>query len=249
MSEEKPVMVTHTHKVLPHECGPGGKVKLKGILDYFQDIASEHADLLNVGLEEMLRRQQIWVLSRLKIRIRQIPSLGETLTIRTYPTGLNKLFATRQYMLCNEKQEVLCEASSFWLMVDAVKFRVVRPFKELALYGELNKDQAVYFPEMEKISEKDTEKKLLADYTVRHSHIDLNNHLNNAWYGSFIEDVLGILSGKEVYPSLLQINFLQSCALHTKVECSGTLAEDGSVYVEGKEAVSGQICFQSEGIL
>ena len=249
MGEAKPVMLTRVHKVLPHECGPGGKVKLKGILDYFQDIASEHADLLNVGMEEMLRLQQIWVLSRLKIRIREMPSLGENLTVRTYPAGLNKLFAVRQYSLCNEAKEVLCEASSFWLMVDAVKFRVVRPFKELALYGERNRDQAVYFPQMDKIAEKDTGKEVLADYTVRHSHIDLNNHLNNAWYGSFIEDALGVLTGKEVYPSLLQINFLQSCALHTKVECRGTLALDGSFYVEGRNAADGQICFQSEGIL
>ncbi|MBO5723500.1 MAG: hypothetical protein J6S58_01590 [Lentisphaeria bacterium] len=246
MNGNIPVFLNHTHKVQPHECGPDGKVNLKGILDYFQDIASAHADLLNVGLEEMLRLRQIWVLSRLKVQIRKMPELGETLTVTTYPSGLNKLFATRQYSLCNEKGEFLCGASSFWLMVDKEKLRVVRPFKELAVYAELNKDKAIYFPEIDKIAERESNSGVVADYTVRHSHIYLNDHLNTAWYGSFIEDTLGELAGNRVGITEFQINFLQSCSLHTKVECKGVLA-DGTFYVEGRDSSNNQLCFQSEG--
>lgn len=249
MSNNAPTFLTSTHQVLPHECGPDGKVKLQGILDYFQDIAAAHADLLNVGLEDMLERQQIWVLSRLKIRISRLPSLGEKLTVMTYPSGLNKLFATRQYQILDEQGELLCGGSSYWLVVDPVKSRPVRPFKELAQYALLNQDKPFFYPEIDKIAEKTLSEEVICDYTVRHTHIDLNQHLNNAFYGSFTEDVVCALKNGHVPVREVQINFLQACPLHTKIICKGIVEENTSFYVEGRNKETGELCFQSSGLL
>jgi len=244
-----PDFLTQTHQAAHHECGADGILKLNCILDYFQDIAACHADQLGIGMKELRDRHQLWVLSRLRLRFNRFPGLGEKLTVMTYPTGLNRLFATRQYQLLTENGERLVEGTSFWIVIDDVKFRPVKPFKMLGDFADRNQDKPRFFPELDKIAEPETSPERVLGYQVLHSNIDLNRHLNNAFYGAYIVDTLGQLSGKLCHPKELQINFLVPGALNARIGCGGTLSGDGAFYVDGRNMESGQLCFQAEGIL
>ena len=48
--ETIPDYLTQQHTVVHHECGPDAVLKINCILDYFQDIAACHADLLGIGM-------------------------------------------------------------------------------------------------------------------------------------------------------------------------------------------------------
>ena len=244
-----PDYLTQEHTVTHHECGPDAVLKLNCILDYFQDIAACHADLLGVGMEDMLARHQLWVLSRLRLRFDRYPVLGEKLTVMTYPTGLNRLFATRQYQLLAENGERLVGATSFWIVIDDVKFRPVKPFSMLAEFAGRNPDKERFFPELDKIAEPEPGPERVLEYQVLHSNIDLNRHLNNAFYSAYTVDTLGKLTGKLCHPKELQINFLIPGALNARIGCGGTLADDGAFYVDGRNAETGHLCFQAEGVL
>ena len=227
-----PDFLTQEHTVAHHECGPDAVLKLNCILDYFQDIAACHAALLKIGMTELLERHELWVLSRLRIRFNRYPRLGEKLTVMTYPTGLNRLFATRQYQV-----------------IDDAKFRPVKPFKMLADFADRNQDKPRFFPELDKIAEPETPQENLLQYQVLESNIDLNRHLNNAFYGSYMVDTLGKLTGRLCHPKEFQINFLIPGALNAVLQCGGRVMEDGAFYVDGRNAESGQLCFQAQGTL
>lgn len=247
--EQGPDFLTQEHTVTHHECGPDAVLKLNCILDYFQDIAACHAALLKIGMTELLERHELWVLSRLRLRINRYPQLGEKLTVMTYPTGLNRLFATRQYQLIAENGERLVESTSFWIVIDDAKFRPVKPFKMLADFGDRNPDKPRFFTDLDKIAEPETPPENLLQYQVLNSNIDLNRHLNNAFYGSYIVDTLGRLTGKLCHPKEFQINFLMPGALNAVIRCGGKVMDDGTFYVDGRNAESGQLCFQAQGIL
>ena len=248
--EQKPDFLTQEHTVTHHECGPDAVLKLNCILDYFQDIAACHADLLRIGMTDLQELHELWVLSRLRLRFNRYPVLGEKLTVMTYPTGLNRLFATRQYQLLAENGERLVEATSFWIVIDDTKFRPVKPFKMLADFDGRNLDKPRFFPDLDKIAEpEDGVSENLLEYQVLHSNIDLNRHLNNAFYGSYIVDTLGKLAGRLCHPREVQINFLLPGALNARIHCGGRLNEDGAFYIDGRNAESGQLCFQAEGSL
>ena len=244
-----PDFLTQTHTAAHHECGADAVLKLNCMLDYFQDIAACHADLLGIGMKDLLNLHQLWVLSRLRLRFRRYPKLGENLTVMTYPTGLNRLFATRQYQLIAENGDRIVEATSFWIVIDDAKFRPVKPFKMLGEFADRNSDKPRFFTELDKIPEPETPMETLLEYQVLHSNIDLNRHLNNAFYGSYIVDTLGKLSGKLCHPKELQINFLLPGALNARIQCGGNIAENGAFYVDGRNAENGQLCFQAEGSL
>ena len=245
-----PDFLTQEHTVAHHECGADAVLKLNCMLDYFQDIAACHADLLRIGMTDLQELHQLWVLSRLRLRFNRYPVLGDKLTVMTYPTGLNRLFATRQYQLVAENGERLVEATSFWIVIDDTKFRPVKPFKMLAEFADRNQDKPRFFPDLDKIAEPEGGvSEDLLEYQVLHSNIDLNRHLNNAFYGAYIVDTLGKLTGRLCHPREVQINFLLPGALNARIRCGGRLGDGGAFYVDGRNAESGQLCFQAEGLL
>ncbi|MBQ9337004.1 MAG: hypothetical protein IJS14_06905 [Lentisphaeria bacterium] len=248
--DQGPDFLTQEHTVAHHECGADAKLKLNCMLDYFQDIAACHADLLRIGMTDLQELHQLWVLSRLRLRFNRYPELGEKLTVMTYPTGLNRLFATRQYQLVSENGERAVEATSFWIVIDDTKFRPVKPFKMLADFDGRNQDKPRFFPELDKIAEPEGGvSENLLEYQVLQSNIDLNRHLNNAFYGSYIVDTLGRLAGRLCHPRELQINFLIPGALNARIQCGGRLDDGGAFYIDGRNAEGRQLCFQAEGRL
>ena len=244
-----PDFLTQEHTVTHHECGADGILKLNCILDYFQDIAACHADLLKIGMTDLQERHELWVLSRLKLHFNRYPRLGEKLTVMTYPTGLNRLFATRQYQLLADNGELLVGGTSFWIVIDDTKFRPVKPFAMLAEFADRNQDKQRFFPELDKIPEPEPAPESVLEYQVLHSNIDLNRHLNNAFYAAYTVDTLGKLTGRLCHPKELQINFLIPGALNAKIQCGGRIGDDGKFYVDGRNAESGQLCFQADGLL
>ena len=244
-----PDFLTREHSVAHHECGADGILKLNCILDCFQDIAACHADLLGIGMNDLQALHQLWVLSRLRLRFNRYPKLGEKLIVMTYPTGLNRLFATRQYQLLAENGDRLVEGTSFWIVIDDAKFRPVKPFRMLGEFAERNLEKPRFFPELNKIAEPETAPETKLEYRVLHSNIDLNRHLNNAFYAAYTVDTLGQLTGQLCHPKELQINFLIPGALNARILCGGFLSENHTFYVDGRNAENGQLCFQAEGSL
>jgi len=246
---EAPDFLTEDHLVAHHECGPDEKLKLGCLLDYFQDIAARHAELLGVGMLQLQEQQLLWVLSRLRLRVRRYPELGEKIRVLTYPTGLNRLFATRQYQMLDEAGNQLVTGTSFWIVIDSIKFHPVKPFRMLADFAGLNPDKERFYPELDKIAAPETIPPRTHEYKVLPSNIDLNQHLNNAFFGAYVTDTLGLLANRFCRPSELQINFLRSGALNDLILCGGTLADNGDFYVDGRNPEGMQFFFQAQGAL
>ena len=244
-----PDFLIQKHTVAHHECGADGQIKLNCVLDYFQDIAACHADLLGIGMNDLKQQHLLWVLSRLKLHFRRYPRLGENLTVMTYPTGLNRLFATRQYQLLAENGEQLITGTSFWIVIDDTKFRPVKPFHMLADFADRNPDKERFYPVLDKIPEPETSPAPLLEYQVLQSNIDLNRHLNNAFYAAYTVDTLGCLTGQLCHPAELQINFLLPGALNAKIVCGGNVESSGTFYIDGRHPQDGQLCFQAAGRL
>lgn len=73
----------------------------------------------------------------------------------------------------------------------------------------------------------------LREYTVSHSMIDVNRHLNNAYYAFFTNDALGMMSGAFRSVSEIQVNFNHSGTLGDRIVCRGSLSS-GCFYVDGR---------------
>ena len=181
-----------------------GRLKLRTFFDYAQEVAGSHATALGCGLEALLARKQAWVLSRIRVRFHAYPSIGDEVTLKTWPSGFDHLFARREFELTGPDGTLLVEATSFWLFLDTENLRILNAVKEI---GELMPDNSglpVHFTELGKLPSP-TEGESF-EFSVRETQIDLNGHLNNAEYAGVIQDVLG--AGR--YPAELQVNYQKS---------------------------------------
>ena len=240
-------MKTHsiTGMIRHNECDAAGVLKLHHLLDYFQNAAAQHADTLRFGMEDMADAGLIWVLARIKLQIVKQPDLYDNFDLITYPTGVNRLFALRQYHMTVGGESAV-RASSQWLMINKSNGRPVNPKKASSLPLPDNPDMEIFFNDIDKITIED--ETACGSAVVGMGDVDLNRHLNNAVYGRWILDALGRLSATPVVPSIkdVQINFLRAGLPGDQVSLYGKWDGDGSFTVSGTWA-NGETAFQAAG--
>lgn len=215
---------------------PNGKIRLTSLADLFQEIAWRHADSGDFG-RNLLDTQQMWVLSRLEIKIFEFPKWGDKIRLFTGGRGAEKLFAFREFLVWDQDQKVLARAMSSWLLLNSETKRIQRPEQVLPakLFDPAKKPE--WQPEKLGIQgdRNGTEK-----IQVRHSDLDLYNHVNNTSYIRWMEN---FLADRGIFPSHLSINYLAESLAGEMVELSFFDAENGK-YVEGK--VGGKSVFISK---
>lgn len=162
------------------------ELKLPVFFRMMQDIATEHAEVLNIGKANTLDKGLYWVITRIEIDIKRMPKYLSTVTLKTYPGDDLRFIFPRYFVLEDEKGEVLLRASSTWMVLHKENHRVcLNPFKdfkadpehyegELELPNKVNSDEDIVLVEQRK---------------VRYSDIDLNGHLNNTKYIDYIVDI------------------------------------------------------------
>ncbi len=244
-TEELPPVLTETHFIRAHECGVDGLLKLHVLLDYLQDIAASHAELLNVGMSSLTRQGTLWVLSRLSLEIDRYPACDEKIILKSYPSGISGLFATREYVMRDENDNILAKGTSFWLVLDAKTFRPVKAVDFLPENMPQNENEERFFPDLGKIVKKEVVPQIL--FTVRHGDIDMNKHLNNAVFSRMIFDTLCKEKNSFLPVRKIQINFISSGELGTEILFGSSISPDGNFYLHGLSPDGKKIYIQAEG--
>jgi acyl-ACP thioesterase len=156
-----------------------GKARLPFLLDLLQDIAREHAGLLKVSIFDLQAKGLTWVLSRYHIRVSRYPLMGETVEVRTWPSGKKGLFALRDFEVRDGDGGLLLEATTSWLVIKLDTKQPVRMDTDF-LDGHILDRRAVAdeFERLPSPVRADRE----ASFTVLSRDLDFNRHVNNVVY-------------------------------------------------------------------
>ena len=171
-----------------------------------QEAAAHHAEHLGVGYHEMLLNDQMWILSRVRLRFHVFPGLGELVKVETWPKGVQqRLFFMRDFSLTNEAGLPLAEASTAWLLVSPAARRILSP---AALKGEVpdNAGRAAIDELVDKIVPPEgLEERLVVQ--AGYSAIDLVGHVTNSRYIDWIADAFSLEEHAAHRLAELQINY------------------------------------------
>lgn len=223
------------------------RLKLSGFFELMQDMASNHADHLGVGFDGLAQRELAWVLSRKKVVFYDFPGMGETITMKTWPKGLQqKLFFMRDHEMTGADGRLLAASTSAYVLVNARARRIVAP-AALDIRLPDNSGLSAVDEALEKIApEADLSEchTLLAGY----SSVDVMGHVNNARYVEWISDCFSLAEHSAHRPAWLQINYLSEVMPGEKVvmmrgKRSG--CENGW-YLTGIHESSGVKAFEAE---
>lgn len=201
-----------------YETAPDGNLNIWSLFNFMQDIASEHAVKLGFGREDLMKDNNFWVLSRIYALIDRMPPLYETVTMRTWPNGTDKLFALRNFEATDSKGNHIASGTSSWLILDRNSKKIQRPdtalthFKRNPVKGE----SPVRFAEkLDPVAEGAV---IWPPYRIKVSDIDVNIHTNNVQYLKWICDTYGIDFVMKNVPRSVEINYLAESVFDEEIE-------------------------------
>jgi acyl-ACP thioesterase len=233
------------------------KLTLDAVFRFFQEAAICHAENLGVGREDMARTGQVWILSRMSVLVKRRPDYCETITVRSWPRGGEKLFAMRNFDIRDKNDIAVVSARSAWLIVDLEKRRPLRP---QAIMDNLPQNEGLesLSPEDKGTAALEERKDLqkTAERKALYTDIDYNGHVNNVRYIEWIEDALDPQLLEKAEKIRLDINYLNEIMagesaeiLSAPISCAGDSGNSDANYAfafEGRKKDSGQAAFRAE---
>ncbi len=192
-------------KIRSYEVDYRGFLKPVVLCFLLQETASYHAATASVDITDLLNDDKTWMLSRLMVDIIKYPGWRDEIKIYTWPVGVKGLFAVRDFVVVNHKDDILAFSTSSWLIVDINRRRPVRVEKfidKMILLPDIRAiNTYIVKPDFPEVNYKETgrDKVTLDD-------IDINRHLTSMKFiqkvlDNFYEDVLknALLSKLFVY--------------------------------------------------
>lgn len=196
MSEDNPTLYSESFKIRASEVNESGKATLPAICSLFQEVAGNHALKLKFDITDLHKHDLTWVLHRMDIKIDRYPDWRETITIKTWPAAGDALRAYRDYLILGEDGEEIGYCLSYWMMINLKTRRPVRMPREILKLKLADRDHVLNIKSERHMPFEDVEKS--TTFTVRHSDLDMNQHVNNARYLEWIMESLPEDSQSEI---------------------------------------------------
>ena len=227
------------------------RLTLDGVFQYFQEAAISHAENLGLGKENMVKAGRVWIISRMSVLINRRPEYCETITVRSWPHGSEKLFAMRNYEIRDKDGVAAVSARSAWLIVDVEKRRPIRP-QSITEKLPANEGLQALTPDangaaalLERSSlQKAAERKAL------YTDIDYNGHVNNVRYIQWIEDTLDPRILEKACKMRMDINYLNEIKSGEVTEILSAPVDDAdyknAFAFEGRKKETAQTAFRAE---
>jgi medium-chain acyl-[acyl-carrier-protein] hydrolase len=185
------------------DCGYGGPLGILAIANFLQESAGINAEKLGFGMEAMDARGRTWMLSRLDLRVDELPREGERVLVATWPAETRKLFALRDFVMRGADGRSIVRAVYAYLVVDLAARRPLRPESvfgsDAPSAGEPHPVSGFAFDIPSAVGAIPSFSQI-----VRGRHIDHNGHANNAHILNWLVDA----AGGEGELSALRVEFL-----------------------------------------
>ncbi len=180
-----------------------------GVLDVLQDIAGKHSTTFGMAYGDLIVKNQIWVLVRIKYKVlKQIPLFAK-LKVVTWPKNKGLVDFDRETQILDENGDIVVNAISKWVIVD-VNTRKIIPAKHIEFKGQCL-DETNFNEPFTKLP--DFEINNCQKYTtkVQFCDIDHNGHANNAKYTNYILNAIKLKEDEII--DKFQIEFVHECYL------------------------------------
>jgi medium-chain acyl-[acyl-carrier-protein] hydrolase len=196
------------YRIHVYETGPDGKLNLYSLFNYMQDIASDHAIKLGFGRDDLMRDNRFWVLSRIYAVIDKWPLWEETIIVKTWPNGTDKLFALRNYEVRYPDGRHIASGTSSWLILDLTTKKVQRPDSILTQYNPNLHNENSPIRYATKIEPADENGLTSPLFSIKVSDLDVNLHTNNVRYLKWATDTYDLDFIMNNDPQSAEINYL-----------------------------------------
>lgn len=179
--------------VYPHDADATKHLTPTILGNYILDTAGLAAKKYGFGMDEMHKTGVAWVVSRMSIKIKQLPKEYTTIKIKTWIQDVNQICSTRNYLVYDESNNIIAQATTLWSIIDITTRKIVDLMEKSTISAFIQEKEEPDFslPRTRRI---DLKKENTTEYhhIVKYSDIDMNNHVNSMKYLQWVIDTLDI---------------------------------------------------------
>lgn len=223
---EKQKIWKENHQISWDDTNAAGTLNLSGLNILLQRAAVEHAEHLGFGFQQTSKQNFTWVLIQLSIEINRLPKWREKIKLATWPKSMQKLTATREFTVRSENDEVLCNASSEWLLIDLDTRRPQR-MEKMNRFDKFLTDVSVISKPVQKANKKQEFRKIFST-TPGYSSLDMNGHTNARKYFEWLEDAIFHVHGTQTF-SQISMSYFHECKFGDKIEVQVGTEDDKTI--------------------
>ncbi len=221
-----------------HEVDCKNRLKETVLLNFFQDIAADNAEKIGVGYSKIQDKNIGWFLTKYHIKIFKSLKNEGKITLSTQSRGAIKITCFRDFDILNCNKEKIGEATSSWILADLKTGTIIPPsqvFEELPSVSR--SELRSTFPKILQPKRIDFQK----TFTATFNDLDVNQHVNNAIYLTWADDVLPLELLTSTRIEELEIQYKQQVKYNDKVIISAEFDEENNIITEELKKKDGEI--------
>jgi acyl-ACP thioesterase len=205
------------YEIRSYEIDAGGRLSIPSIFNLLQDAASNHALRLGVSVHQLLKENHTWVLSRMMLKMDAFPVWRDPIRVRTWPSGIQTVFALRDFEILDNTGRIIGSAVSAWIVIDADKRRPVRP---TSFADQINsvKDLRAFDHPLNKLPSVNTAE-FENRFFVRYHDLDINQHVNNVSYIEWLLESTPGFGREGLTLEELELNYLGEAFKGDRIIC------------------------------
>ena len=148
------------------------------LFELLQEAATDHSELLGVGISVIRKQNLMWVLARQSVEIARMPCYGEEITLETWPGRTVHALYPRYYRVMDKDGACIISSAAIWMLADMDERALVPSSKSGFEFGFEKRgfEPALPSPPRRFFTDRSTR------FVVPFSYIDMNGHMNNTRY-------------------------------------------------------------------
>lgn len=194
-----------------------GQLAAPALTDFLAEAAGLHAAALGVGLDALMARGLTWVLARQRVELLRPPRLHEELEVETWPSGVDRLAALRDFRVRAADGTELARATSQWLVLDRATRRPHPPDVVLdpARFPRSGAPRAAELTDgkLAALERWDAQRR----FQVRYADIDRNLHVNNGSYLAWAIEAVPRETWETRRVAAVEVSYRAECLLGSAV--------------------------------
>ncbi len=138
------------------------------------------------------------------------------MVVKTWPRGVDRLFAYREFEISDASGVILAKATSTWIVIDRLERRAVKPSIVESILPYV--DKRMVLDRNARRLAANGERALVGTHEVVFSDLDTNGHVNNCKYLEWVIDFMDHQWLNNLHKCCISLNFVSELMFHDGVD-------------------------------
>lgn len=197
------------HTLDSDEVDSNARMTAVAFCNFLQNLAGKAAEKRGFGITFMRQSGFVWVLAKVKVKIRTYPVFNDEIKLETWVRGVNRIISDRHFTGYNKDGNKFADAITEWVLLDIKSRRpqIIEKYIDKAKFINV-KSAEVEMPEKIRIPGNSF---IAGERKVVYSDIDLNKHVSNIKYLEWFLDTYDYDFLHKNTIEEFELNFLNEC--------------------------------------